>query len=247
MKIPHYILLGILMFGSSCSRSTTFHHQTPTGETIILKQTSTPGFLDPTIKRQHFVKWNSGKKERLPNVWFLHEGHFPRIVQTNDHVWIISERGLLVRKGSPKKSGGEWHQWEIRPDEKLFAFLFDYASDHHFSGVTTSSYTQSLRTGPLTVHATAIETNSTLHYAASPRAYFISQTDKQGVWLPQHTTTVNFTTGDILVEFKNPPESLPPRLVFSANEDELSWIFDAGKTKGRSNMRLQEDSRSGSP
>ena len=226
MNIRFYILLGALALGASCSHKSTFQYQTPTGETIILKQTSTPGFLDPSITRELFIQWTSGKKEHLPTVWFLHEGHHPRVVQTNNLVWIISERGLLARKGLPHTIDGEWHQWEIRPTDDLFHFLYEYASEHHFSGVTTSTYTQSLRTGPLTVHESAMETNMTLHYAASPRDYFISQTDKQGFWLPPHRTQVDFESHRITVSFFSPPEAMPTSLVFTASNNGFDWQFD---------------------
>ena len=231
MNIRSFILLGALAFGASCSHKSTFQYQTPTGETIILKQTSTPGFLDPSITREFFIQWTSGKKERLPTVWFLHEGHHPRVVQTNDLVWIISDRGLLARKGTPRNIGGEWHQWEVRPSDELFQFLFEYASAHQFIGVTTSSYTQSLRTGPLTVHESAMETNMTLHYAASPRDYFISQTDKQGFWLPPHRTQVDFDSHRITVSFSSPPEAMPTSLVFTTLDRGFDWRFDRTESR----------------
>ena len=226
------LLSCALLSGCSGSSTSYFRHQVPSGETIVLKQTSTPGFLDPTIKRQFFIEWPQGRKESLPTVWFLHEGHNPRVVHTNDQVWIISERGLMVRAGTSRIIEGQWAVWEIRPSDDLFNFLFDYASARGFAGVTTSTYTHALRTSPITVHATAIETNSTLHYAASPREYFISPTVDRGYWLPQHKTDVDFSTHVITVTFLTTITAMPRRLVFTPTQQGArEWRFDREATE----------------
>jgi hypothetical protein len=231
MKIHRSIVMMALIFSVSCSHKGEFRYQTPTGETIILVQTASGGFPDTFMRREYFVQWASGNKERLPTVWFLHELHHPRIVQTNGLVWIISERGLLVRQGSSKATDGAWQQWEIKPNAELFQFLLQYAAANHFEGVTTSSYTQPLRLGPMVVSGSATETNMTLHYAAKPNEFFIAQTEGHGIFLPPHHTSVDFATHAITARFISPPNSMPTNLVFITRDKRFGWVFDKEETE----------------
>ena len=221
----------LLMLCASCSRTTTTVTEVPlsSGDTVILKVRSTPGFLDPSIKRTYSVRWANGKKEELPFLLHIYPDESLQATEENGTVFLTTARGAAVRKGSKKEPSSPWHVWSIEPSDALYSFLESYAHSQGNKSVSFTTYTCSKRLAPGIVHGAEIETNKTIRFDQTN--FFLSPTGHTGWWLPHRVKSVDFTSWHVVYESQEDIPSMPKYLVFTGSTDLKQFVFNNEMTE----------------
>ncbi|MCD4780940.1 MAG: hypothetical protein K8S27_10390 [Candidatus Omnitrophica bacterium] len=225
------IIAMFILACASCSRTKTTVTEIPlpSGDIVTLKVRSTPGFLDPSIKRTYFVRWANGKKEDLPFLMHIYPDKSLRATVENGIVFLTTARGAAVRKGNKKESSSPWHVWSIEPSDSLYSFLESYAQSYENKSVSFTTYTCSKRLAPGIVHGTEIETNKTIRFDQTD--FFLSPTRHTGWRLPHQVKSVDFTSRDVVYESEQNIPSMPKHLVFTGSSDLKQFVFNKEKTK----------------
>lgn len=225
------IFIAILVLAcASCSKTKTTVTEIllPSGDTVVLKVRATPGFLDPSIERTYFVHWAKGKKEKLPFLLHLYPDKSLRAAETNDAVFLTTDHGAVVRSGTKTKVLSDWYIWTIQPSDELYQYLESFAESTGNQNVGFTTYTCPQRTGPMTVHATAIETNKTIRFQDTD--YFFSPTRHTGWWLPHRLESIDFN--EQVLTFHSPASipSMPEYLVFVGHRGRHFLEFSPERT-----------------
>jgi hypothetical protein len=218
-SLPAVILGGAALVQMSGTKTSTSTAALIGGHKFIVKQTMTPGFLDPSIKRKLRIRWASGHSEKLPTTFNDVEHYAKHVLMAEGYVLIPAGRNLFYRAGTVSSADGPWRMWEITPSQSLHDFLREYAKERGDAGVTI--------------------TNETIRY--NTMLYRSSATRNPGFYTPHLIESVDLATLKIVMKSNESISSMPIFLVFSStNAPNLTWVFNESETK---TQNLQSSSR----
>ena len=115
-------LLIFILLCASCSNYNTKIHEIPlaSGDKLLIKHESAPGWVDPYNKITPYILWDNGKKEELP--FFLHDllpGYYldyppncMKVTEKNGLIFLVTDYGAVVRKGTKDDIESHWN-WRI--------------------------------------------------------------------------------------------------------------------------------------
>ncbi len=218
------------------------------GHEFIVKQTMTPGFLDPSISRRLSIRWASGRTEDLPTTFEAAEQYVANVLVAGGYVFIPAGRTLFYRPGTVTSAQGPWRMWEITSSQALNAFLRKYAKEHGDAGVTITSHADELHIeqspSVVIVYPSIMVTNEDIRYKTG--RYVSSALRNRGLYLPHLIESVDSATLKIVMKSNEAITSMPRYLVFSVtNTPNLTWVFSEAETKAQ---ELQPSARPyGSP
>ncbi len=196
---------------------------------MVLEVRMTPGLTDPTIKREYSMVWRGGQKEKLPFLLRICPDETHRTEEKNGNVYLITTRGLAVRRGSKTRAQSPWQIWGIQPSDELYSFMQSYAESKGAEAISRTAYTCAKRLAPGIVHGTEVETNSTNRFVGT--RFAISPTRHPGWWLPHRVESVDFTSYDVVYRSKEGIQSMPEYLVFTGASDLKHFAFNQTKTE----------------
>lgn len=233
-SVPIVVLGGAAILQICATKTSTSTTPLVGGHKFIVKQTMTPGFLDPSIKRKLSIRWASGRTEKLPTTFNDAERYATNVLVAGGYVLIPAGRSLFYRPGTISSADGPWRMWKISSSQSLHAFLRQYAKENGDVGVTITSQADDLHLeqSPSVVVVDPSVTVTNEHIRYNTGGYFSSALRNREFYTPHLIESVDFATLKIVMKSNKSITSMPEYLVFSStNAPNLTWVFNELETK----------------
>jgi hypothetical protein len=225
VRLVCLFVLMVLLCG--CSRTSRRKLSVGQGAHLVVKYTTTPGFLESSVSASYTIVWPSGRFESLPDDSPFFDAKKVRIEVPTQSVWLVGDNGFVIREGSSGKLFGRWFAWHLgSPSEALFEYMDRVANLDGDASVHRIPYSISKRLGGGIVSGAEKETVFMLSYggkfSASPTGHY---------WLPHRLHRIDHSNRIIYCLDYDNIRGMPKELVFSPDYGRPGkWRFDRERT-----------------
>ena len=131
--VPIAVIVGLGIDQELSTKRTTNVIPIKGGHELIVKTTTTPGFLQgPNIKKRQSIRWASGRKEELAAPYFNDDIAISNVLEARGYVFLEAGQTLFYRQGTIASVQGNWQRWKLWDSDGLSQYDAKSHHEHYY-------------------------------------------------------------------------------------------------------------------